>query len=131
MQEGCVFCQIIKKEEAFIVHETSTALAFLDINPVSKGHTLVIPKDHYQDISDIDEDALRDIMSAAKEAAGVLQRKLGADGVNILHASGKAAQQSVFHFHLHVVPRFKGDGLDIWPEDRYTGSLEDVYKAIK
>lgn len=113
--ENCIFCKIVKGElEAKKVHENESALAFIPKDQVSKGHTLVIPKEHYESIFDIPEELLEKVMSISQELSQKYKMELGATGVNILHASGKDAQQSVFHFHIHVVPRYPNDGLDLW-----------------
>src|SRR3989344_7693685 len=104
----------------------------IDINPISRGHSLIIPKKHFKNIFDIDDKELKDIIITTKKISKLLKDKLNADGVNILHASGKSAQQSVFHFHLHLVPRYKNDRLDTWPKSNYQEkSLKEVYQKIK
>ena len=132
----CVFCKIINGEiPANIVYENGKVLAFLDINPINRGHTLIVSKKHYRDISEITEDCLKDVVVVAKKIAGAMEIGLGADGINILHASGKAAQQSVFHFHIHLVPRYRDDGLNTWPKSKYKEEdfkevTEEIKKAI-
>lgn len=104
----------------------------LDINPVSKGHCLVIPKKHFQDIFEIDKKYLEQIILAAKKISILLRKKLNATGINILQANGKDAQQSVFHFHMHLIPRYKNDSIDTWPKNEYKEKpLEEVYNLIK
>ncbi|MDH5769676.1 MAG: HIT family protein [Candidatus Bathyarchaeota archaeon] len=116
----CVFCKIINREiPANIIYENGKVLAFLDINPINRGHTLIVPKKHYGDVYDITEDHLRETVAVAKKISEAVKRGLGAEGVNILHASGEAAQQSVFHFHIHLVPRYEDDGLNTWPKSDY------------
>jgi len=116
----CIFCKIINREiPANIVYENDMILAFLDINPINRGHTLIVPKKHYRDVYDITEDYLKEVAVVAKKISRAVKRGLRAEGVNILHASGEAAQQSVFHFHLHLVPRCKDDGLNTWPRSEY------------
>jgi len=116
----CVFCKIINREiPANIIYENGKVLAFLDINPINRGHTLIVPKKHYGDVYDITEDYLKEVAVAAKKISRAIKRGLGAEGINILHASGEAAQQSVFHFHIHLVPRYKDDGLNTWPKSEY------------
>ena len=111
----CVFCKIIGKEIASdVVFESEECLVFKPIDPITKGHLLIIPKIHYKDIFDIDEGALAALTITAKTMAANIARELEATGMNLLHASGKDAQQSVFHFHLHLVPRYPSDGLDLW-----------------
>jgi histidine triad (HIT) family protein len=131
--EDCVFCKIINGEiPANKIYEDEKVLAFLDINPISKGHTLIIPKAHFENIFDIEENNLKEIISTGKKVSMLLKEKLNADGVNLLHASGKDAQQSVFHFHLHIVPRYKEDGLDTWPKSKYKElNFEEVINQIK
>lgn len=111
----CIFCKIIdKSDSAKILYEDECVTAFKTTEPVSKGHTLVVPKQHFQNILDIDQDSLLKITSVTQKLANKLVASYGTDGVNILHAAGKAAQQSVQHFHFHIVPRYKNDGLDLW-----------------
>ena len=112
----CVFCKIIKNSEAdrTVIFENDTVIAIkpkIEINP---GHTLVIPKAHYENIFDIPTDILSEIAKVSQHLAINLKEKYKSTGINLLHASGKDAGQSVFHFHMHVVPRFASDGLDLW-----------------
>lgn len=113
--DDCIFCKIASKTEAAkILYEDERVIAFETIEPVSKGHTLVVPKQHFQNILDIDQDLLLKITSVAQKLANELVASYNTDGVNILHAAGKVAQQSVLHFHFHIVPRYENDGLDLW-----------------
>ena len=114
-KDDCVFCKIGRKEiPANIVYEDIEVLAFLDVNPVTMGHTLIISKTHYVDVFDIPTELLCKIHSVGKELAKKYKKVLNTDGVNLLNASGQAAQQSVFHYHLHLVPRYSSDKLDLW-----------------
>jgi len=109
-ESGCIFCAIVAGEApARVVDETEDTLSFLDINPITVGHTLVIPKRHATDLHDIDPDDLAAVARSAKVAAARLTERLGTDGVNLLHATGAAAWQTVFHLHIHVLPRVEGD----------------------
>ena len=111
----CIFCQIVRGELPAQVHyEDERFLAFSPLDLVSKEHLLLIPKAHFADVFDIDEDTIGELFSTAKKITFDLVKELGATGVNFLHASGKDAQQSVFHFHLHIVPRYSQDNLDLW-----------------
>jgi len=113
----CIFCRIIRKEvDAEFIYEDNDVVCFLDKNPVSKGHCLIMPKKHCKDIFEIDSKILEKTAKASKEVALKLKTDFGAKGINILHASGKVAQQSVFHFHIHIIPRFPKDSLDMWPK---------------
>jgi histidine triad (HIT) family protein len=108
----CLFCRIVAGEiPAQIVAESDAALAFADINPATRGHTLVIPKAHAADIHEISAADLTACALLAKDVAARVLARLGADGVNLLHSAGAAAWQTVFHFHIHVIPRYADDPL--------------------
>ena len=110
----CIFCKIIAGEiPAVKIWENEDIFVFLDIHPLRKWHCLIIPKHHYQDIFDIDESVLQQSIVLAKHIAQTMKISLWATGVNILHASWKDAEQSVGHFHLHLVPRYHDDGLSM------------------
>lgn len=130
----CSFCKIIAGElPSNKIYENEHVLAFAPLKKgiIAKGHMLVIPKKHYLDIYDIPREKLHHIINTAKMIAQKLKEKYGADGINILHASGKVAQQSCFHFHIHLIPRYKDDGLDTWPETDYKeNNFPKVYKEI-
>jgi histidine triad (HIT) family protein len=111
----CIFCKIVNKEEhASIIFEDDVTLAIVPIDPITAGHTLVIPKQHSVNLLDIDEDTLSHISVVAKRLSISLLENYDATAMNLLHAAGKDAQQSVFHFHFHIVPRYENDGLDLW-----------------
>ena len=106
----CVFCKIVAGDiPSHKVYEDNAALAFLDISPASRGHTLVIPKEHAADVYEISSEALGAVAHAAQHVARRLQHILQADGLNILQNNGLAAGQSVFHYHVHLIPRWQGD----------------------
>lgn len=110
----CIFCQIVKREiPSAIIWEDDNIFCFLDINPLTRGHTLIIPKEHYENVFDIEANLFQELMAKAQKIALVVKRVLKADGVNLLNASGAVAEQSVPHFHLHIVPRYLNDGLDM------------------
>lgn len=107
---NCIFCAIVAGDApARRVYEDEKTLAFLDINPITEGHTLVIPKRHAVDLVDIEADELAATARSAKAVAELLTDRLGSDGINLLHATGAAAWQTVFHLHIHVLPRVAGD----------------------
>jgi histidine triad (HIT) family protein len=107
----CIFCKIIANEiPATTVYEDEEVLVFMDIGPIIKGHTLVIPKKHYDPVTDTPDDVLDKLHRVAKKIAGAQMNGLGADGVNIMQNNGKAAGQVVPHLHIHVIPRFCDDG---------------------
>jgi len=108
----CIFCRIIAGElPGQIVDQDERTVAFMDINPATRGHLLVVPRRHARDLLSIGpEDLLATVLTAQRLAQRVHDR-LGADGVNLLNARGSAAWQTVFHFHIHVIPRYTGDPL--------------------
>lgn len=110
---GCTFCGIVAGRLASYrgVAEDEHAVAFLDIAPASTGHTLVVPRAHARDIWDISETAHAQVARMVHEVAALLNEVLAPDGLNVVHSSGEAAWQEVFHFHVHLVPRWRGDDL--------------------
>ena len=112
MDEDCIFCRIVAgKLPSKRVDEDEHTVAFMDINPWVRGHALVIPRNHSRNLWEIPEEDLRHTAAAAKRLALTMRDKLGCDGVNLLNACEPAAWQTVFHFHIHVIPRFEGDPL--------------------
>ncbi|GGF47540.1 hypothetical histidine triad (HIT) protein [Marmoricola endophyticus] len=112
MSESCLFCAIVAGDvPSARVAEDETTYAFMDINPATTGHLLVVPKRHSTDLLEIGPDDLTAVTLAAQRIAGVAKAELGADGVNLLNCCGAAAWQTVFHFHLHVIPRYASDTL--------------------
>ncbi len=112
MKNDCVFCAIAAGEiPCFKVYEDESVLAYLDINPFAKGHTLVIPKAHAADLQSIDDAALADLVVHVKRIAAHVKEALGCDGYNIMQNNGAAAGQTVRHIHFHIVPRWEGDPL--------------------
>jgi histidine triad (HIT) family protein len=108
----CLFCKIVAGEvPSTRVDEDERTVAFMDINPATRGHALVIPREHYRDLLEIPPDELAATMAAAQRLAGRARDRLEADGVNLLNSCGSAAWQTVFHFHVHVIPRYEDDPL--------------------
>jgi len=108
----CLFCKIVAGEiPATVIAEDERAIAFMDINPATRGHALVIPRAHARDVHDIDTEDLKAVAATAQTVAGRAIERLGAAGVNLLNSNGAAAWQTVFHFHMHVIPRYEGDPL--------------------
>jgi histidine triad (HIT) family protein len=119
----CLFCKIVDGEiPATRVHEDERTIAFMDINPATRGHLLVIPRSHAADLTEVALEDLAACAAAAQALAVRAKEKLGADGVNLLNSCGRAAWQTVFHFHVHVIPRYANDPLRLpWlpePGDR-------------
>lgn len=110
----CIFCKIAaKKLPSSVVYEDSKVLAFLDINPANKGHTLIIPKNHYDTIEKVPDSFLGEIIKIVKAVGKAVIKAVEADGFNILQNNGKAAGQLVGHVHFQVIPRFEDDVLEI------------------
>lgn len=115
-KDDCIFCKIIGGDvPSYKIYEDENVYAFLDIAGDVFGHTLVVPKNHYENIFDIPENELNSVMNAVKKISKHFLT-VGYTGVNIMNASGVDAQQSVFHLHFHILPRSKNDGLDTWPK---------------
>ncbi len=113
--DDCIFCKIAEgKIPCEKIYEDNEFIAFADVNPVAEGHTIVIPKKHFKDIFDLPDELIGKINLVCKKVANLLKEKFNANAVNIINASGKAAQQSVFHIHYHVIPRRENDKLDLW-----------------
>ena len=108
----CIFCKILAGEiPARSVDEDERTIAFMDIAPATRGHALVIPRNHASDLLSVPPEDLQAVASAAQSLAGRMKDRLGADGVNLLNSCGASAWQTVFHFHMHVIPRYDGDPL--------------------
>ena len=127
MKNDCIFCAIAAGEiPSFKVYEDDLALAYLDINPFSKGHTLVIPKAHAAGLLDADDKMLSELVLRVKKVAAQVKERLGCDGFNILQNNGEAAGQTVRHIHFHIVPRWNGDPLAF---ENSKGDMEEL-KAL-
>ncbi len=112
----CIFCKIVAGEiPSLKVYEDDDVLAFLDIKPATKGHTLVIPKQHAEDVFEISENALQKVVVAGKKLSIRIRDILKADGIRLSQSNGRVAGQDIMHFHLHIIPRYKNDGLDVHP----------------
>jgi len=111
------------------VYEDDRVLAFMDINPLSEGHLLIIPKVHAATIYEITEDDFLAVMSATHKLADAVKKALNPDGINLLQLNGRAANQVVPHLHMHIVPRWSGDGLTISQWDMVAGDMENI-KAV-
>ncbi len=126
----CIFCKIAAGEIPSVkVYEDDRVLAFMDINPLSEGHLLIIPKAHAATIYEITEDDFLAVMSATHKLAAAVKKALNPDGINLLQLNGRAANQVVPHLHMHIVPRWSGDGLTISQWDMVAGDMENI-KAV-
>ncbi len=128
----CVFCRIVSGEiGAYKIFEDGKTLAFMDIAGDVDGHILVVPKKHVKNILDCDNETLSEIFKTVKTVSNYLTEKCGYDGVNLLNASDESAGQSVPHFHIHIIPRKNGDGIDAWPKfDGAKMSIEECYNKL-
>ncbi|MBX2872182.1 MAG: HIT family protein [Saprospiraceae bacterium] len=132
--KDCIFCQVARGEApSWKVYENEHAYAFLNINSVSRYHTLVIPKDHYVNIFDASALAVQEVMAMVQYVSKLYQDKLGIEDIQIITNAGAAAQQTVFHWHVHIVPRAPADGLDIewttYPEWR--GDFDEMLEKLQ
>ena len=131
---NCIFCKIVRGEApSWKVYETDATYAFLDINPVNRYHTLVIPKNHYKNIFDLPEEELQKIASTIKYVTTLYKEKLGIHNLQLVNSNGSQAQQDVFHIHFHIVPRYLGDGQNIrWtPHPEWRVQFDDWLAALK
>ncbi|HLC60837.1 MAG TPA: HIT family protein [Candidatus Nanoarchaeia archaeon] len=132
--EDCIFCKIIEgKVPSAKIYEDERVLSFLDIAPANKGHCLVIPKNHSRNLSEMDDKDAEASIRAARKVAKALSLGLGCSGFNLVMSNGIEAGQVVFHSHIHVIPRFKNDGLKIkWPHIKYTESeIKEYAEKLK
>ena len=130
MKDDCIFCKLANGIfDTNIIYEDDTFTVILDASPANPGHALILPKEHYQDVFDIDEEVLGKAMKLAKRVAARQLEVLKCDGVNIIQNNKEAAGQSVLHYHLHVIPRYKDDGQKmLWKPGTVT---DEVQKEMK
>jgi histidine triad (HIT) family protein len=129
--EDCIFCKIVAGElPARIVDEDERTIAFMDIAPATRGHALVIPRAHSRDLLEVPPEDLEATVLGAQRLAGRVRERLGADGVNLLNSCGAAAWQTVFHFHVHVIPRYEDDPLRL-PWVPSTGDADEIAAAAQ
>ena len=128
----CVFCKIENSDiPSMKVYEDEHALVFMDIAKDVDGHMVAIPKKHVKCILDCDAETLRCLMTTVKKIANHCVENCGYDGVNLLNASDESAGQSVPHFHIHIIPRKHGDGIDAWPKfDGAKCEIEELFQKL-
>jgi histidine triad (HIT) family protein len=130
--DDCIFCKIVNGElPAAKVYEDDRFLAFMDINPATRGHCLLIPKTHTKDVHTIDDDLLRELMVTGKKLAGPVIEGLGAKGINFIQSNGRAANQIIDHYHLHLLPRYSPEELPGLAAELVPGDQEDVAAAAE
>ena len=132
--KGCLFCRIVKgEEEAIIVYEDKATMAFMDKYPVNPGHTLVVPKKHYEVIMDMPPSEVGEVFVTVTKVVKAVEEAVKADGVNIIQTNREAAWQHIFHVHIHIVPRFLNDKIRIfWPaKEANVKELARISQEIK
>ncbi len=113
-----------------MIYEDEFTVAFLDINPVSHGHTLVVPKKHFMNMEEIPSDELCHVIEAVKKVGGALKKTFDFDSYNIQVNNGATAGQVIEHLHFHVIPRHIGDGLELWPQGKYEEGIPEELTNI-
>ena len=134
MSDDCLFCKVLAGEiPAQLVDEDEHTVAFMDINPWTRGHALVIPRRHSRNLYEIDQDDLAHTAAGAKRLALRMKESLGCDGVNLINSCEPAAWQTVFHFHIHVIPRYDGDPLQVptRPQPADDADLETLAEQLR
>ena len=134
MAEDCIFCKIVAGElPAERVQEDEHTVAFMDINPWTRGHALVVPRNHSRNLYEAPEEDLRNAASAAKRLALLMRDRLRCDGIDLLNACEPAAWQTVFHLHIHVIPRYEDDPLQlpVRPQPAEPAELADVASDLR
>ena len=134
MPDDCIFCKIVAGElPAELVQEDEHTMSFMDLNPWTRGHALVIPRRHSKNLYEVADEDLRHTATAAKRLAERMRDRLGCDGINLLNACEPAAWQTVFHFHIHVIPRYVDDPLrlPVHPEQATRAELSAVAAELR
>lgn len=131
--ENCIFCKILAGEiPSTAVYEDDDFKAILDVSPAARGHVIILPKNHAANIYELPDEGASKIMVVAKKIATAIEKAYHCDGVNILQNNGEAAGQTVFHLHVHVIPRFKGDTVNIgWKQGDMPEDLDAICKEIQ
>jgi histidine triad (HIT) family protein len=129
MTDSCIFCAIAAGDApSTIVAQDERTVAFMDIAPATRGHLLVIPRAHSEDLLSVPQEDLDAVMHQAQELTRRVKERLGADGVNVLNSCGRAAWQTVFHFHVHVIPRYVDDPL-VLPWKPASGDMDEIQRV--
>ena len=130
---ACIFCEIIKGNiPSNKIYEDDNVYAFLDIMPISYGHTLVIPKEHYANIEDIPEEDLCSLIKGVKKVGAALKNGIGVVGYNVVVNNDPVSGQIIPHIHFHLIPRERKDGLQAWPQNKYKeGDAEAIAEKLR
>lgn len=134
IKEDCIFCKIAKGDiPSATVFENSDLKVFLDVAPANRGHALIVPKEHYDNIFQLDAETAGKIFSMATVVAKAIKDETGCEGLNVVQNNGEVAGQTVNHFHLHLIPRFKGDDVNVtWKQQETVAEEQDkLAKALK
>lgn len=132
-KDDCIFCKIANGDiPSKTVYEDDKFRAILDLGPATKGHTLILPKDHADNLFELPDETAEQVMVLAKKLTSQIKEKLGADGFNLVQNNGEVAGQTVMHFHLHLIPRYENDGQHIsWNPGKPSGEeLEEIKVLI-
>lgn len=130
---NCIFCRIANGEiPSKTLYEDDKFRVILDLGPASKGHALILPKEHYADLYELPEETAGEVMKLAKKMAAQMMQRLGCEGFNLVQNNGELAGQTVFHFHMHLIPRYRDDGQKIgWkPQEATQEELETIRAQI-
>lgn len=133
MQSNCIFCKIIAGDiPSATVYEDRDFKVIMDISPAAKGHLIILPKKHAADLFELDEDTASKVLFVAQKVAKAVKEELNCDGINILQNNGEAAGQTVFHYHVHIIPRYDGDTVQMtWEHGKYAdGEAAELAAAI-
>ena len=134
MKKDCLFCEIARGTiPSATIYEDTWFRVFLDINPASRGHALIVPREHFDNIYDLDAETAGKLFSLATLIARAMRDALNCDGMNIIQNNGAIAGQTVEHFHLHLIPRYEGDGIRIVPPQNELSKeeMEEIRRSIK
>ena len=132
-EESCIFCKIAAGEiPSKTLYEDEEFRVILDLGPATKGHALILPKDHYRDLFELPDEKAAKVMVLAKKMAAQMTQRLGCEGFNLVQNNGELAGQTVFHFHMHLIPRYRDDGQKIgWkPQEATQEELEAIRAQI-
>ena len=131
-EENCIFCKIANGEiPSATIYEDDDFRVFLDLNPAARGHALIVPKEHFANLFEMDEESCKKEIVLAKKIGSRMKEKLGCDGLNLVQNNGEAAGQTVFHFHMHLIPRYKEDGAGItWKPGSLTQEAKEELTAL-
>ena len=133
VKDDCIFCKIATGEiPSKTIYEDEKYRVILDLGPATRGHALILPKNHYANLFELPEEDAKEVICLAKKMATIMKDKLGCDGFNLVQNNGEAAGQTVFHFHMHLIPRYENDGQEIgWkPGSPSQDELEEIKKQI-